>query len=147
MSAGDNQSTVRRLIEEGWNHGHGAVVDELVAADFVEHPLWPNTVPNGPSDASDREQLKYDITVFRKGFSDLQITIDQQIEAGDKVITVQANRGTADTGKPISWVTITIDRIVGGKIAERWQLWDRLGFWQQLGIVPPTTELIAQVPR
>jgi predicted SnoaL-like aldol condensation-catalyzing enzyme len=147
MSAEVNQTIVRRFIEEAWNQGKVGVVDELVADDFVEHPLWPNAVPLGPTEASPREQLKYDITEFRKGFPDLQLTIDQLIEAGDKVVTVTTNRGTAETGKLVSWVEITIDRIVGGKIVERWQLWDRLGFWQQLGIVPATSELMAQVPR
>jgi hypothetical protein len=47
----------------------------------------------------------------------------------------------------MSWVAITIDRIVGGKIVERWLLWDRLGLWQQLGIIPATPELMAQVPK
>jgi predicted SnoaL-like aldol condensation-catalyzing enzyme len=147
MSAQDNQTVVRRFIEEAWNQDKVGVIDELVADDFVEHPLWPNVVPLGPTEASPREQLKYDITEFRKGFPDLQITIDQLIEAGDKVVTVMTNRGTPATGKPMSWAEITIDRIVGGKIVERWSLWDRLGFWQQLGIVPATSELMAQVPR
>ena len=141
-----NQALVQRFIEEAWNKGNVSVVDECVAADFVEHPLWPNIVPLGPMDVSAREQLKYDITESRKGFPDLQITIDQLIEAEDKVITVLTNRGTPITGKPMSWVEINIDRIVGGKIVERWSLWDRLGFWQQLGIVPATPELMAQFP-
>jgi predicted SnoaL-like aldol condensation-catalyzing enzyme len=145
VAAEENQTIARRFIEEGWNQGKIGVVDELVTEDFVEHALWPNAVPLGPAEASPREQLKYDITEFRKGLPDLQVTIDQQVTEGDKVVTVATNRGTT-TGKPISWVQITIDRIVDGKIAERWLLWDRLGFWQQLGIVPATTELSAQLP-
>jgi predicted SnoaL-like aldol condensation-catalyzing enzyme len=141
-----NQALVQRFIEKAWNQGNVAIVDECVAADFVEHPLWPNIVPLGPMDASAREQLKHDITETRKGFPDLQITIDQLIQAEDKVITVLTNRGTPITGKPMSWVEINIDRIVGGKIVERWSLWDRLGFWQQLGIVGATPELMAQFP-
>jgi ketosteroid isomerase-like protein len=147
MSAEDNQSTVRRFIEEGWNQGNVAVVDELVAADFAEHPLWPNVVNPGPSDQSPRDQLKYDITTTRGGFPDLQVTIDQLIESGDKVVMVATNRGTPATGKPVTWTEINIDRIEGGKIVERWSLWDRLGFWQQLGIVPPTRELMDQFPQ
>lgn len=145
MAAEENQTIARRFIEEGWNQGKVGVVDELVAEDFVEHALWPNAVPLGPTEVSPREQLKYDITEFRKGLPDLQVTIDQQVTDGDKVVTVATNRGTT-TGKPISWAQITIDRIVDGKIVERWLLWDRLGFWQQVGIVPATTELMAQLP-
>ena len=143
----DNQSIIRRFFEEGWNKGNPAIVDELVAADFVEHPLWPNVVNPGPSDQSPRDQLKYDITENRKDFSGLTVTIDQLIESGDKVVTVATNRGTPATGEPMTWTEINIDRIVSGKIVERWSLWDRLGFWQQLGIVPPTRELMDQFPQ
>ena len=37
-----------------------------------------------------------------------------------------------------------IDRLEDGKIVESWMLWDRLGVYQQLGVVPPTPELIKQ---
>ena len=147
MSAEDNLSIVRRYYEEGWNQGNPAVLDELVSVDFVEHPLWPNVVNPGPEDQSPRDQLKYDITNSREAFPDLHTTIDQLIESGDTVVTVATNRGTPSTGKPMAWVEINIDRFADGKIVERWSLWDRLGFWQQLGIVLPTRELMDQFPQ
>jgi ketosteroid isomerase-like protein len=147
MSAEDNQNIIRRYYEEGWNQGNPAVLDELVSVDFVEHPLWPNVVNPGPEDQSPRDQLKYDITMSRDGFPDLQTTIDQQITSGDKVVTVATNRGTPVTGKPVTWTEINIDRIADSKIVERWSLWDRLGFWQQLGLVPPTRELMDKFPQ
>jgi hypothetical protein len=38
---------------------------------------------------------------------------------------------------------ITIHRIANSKIAEDWVLVESLGFFQQLGILPGTAELIA----
>ena len=40
------------------------------------------------------------------------------------------------TGKKISVDAISIHRMEGGKIAETWEVWDTLGFLQQLGVVP-----------
>lgn len=37
-----------------------------------------------------------------------------------------------------------IDRLEDGRIVEMWYLLDRLGLYQQLGVVPSTPELIKQ---
>ena len=44
--------------------------------------------------------------------------------------------GIPPTGKPISVDAITIHRMSSGQIAETWEVWDTLGFLQQLGVVP-----------
>jgi predicted ester cyclase len=38
--------------------------------------------------------------------------------------------------RAISVEAITIHRIVGGKIAEEWTVWDALGLLRQIGAVP-----------
>ena len=139
---------MQRLSEEAWNQNNVDVVDEIVAVDFVNHNLWPSVYFHGPDKASDREQIKYNILHFRSDFPDLHITIDQLITAEDKIITVMTHRGTPKKGdESIIWASMTIYRIAGDKIAEAWVLWERLGMWQQLGLVPPTPELSAQFPR
>ncbi len=40
---------------------------------------------------------------------------------------------------------INIYRVEGGKIAEELYLGDRLGLWQQLGLVPTSRKLAAEV--
>lgn len=143
-----NKALVQRFVEEVWNQGNVAVINELVSPDFVEHALWPDVMRNGPADASPREQISHDVAIFRGGLPDLVVTIDQLLSSEDKVTAVTTHRGTPthrDTA--ISWADISIYQIADGKIAESWILWDRLGFWQQLGIVPPTRELSAQLDR
>jgi predicted ester cyclase len=44
--------------------------------------------------------------------------------------------GIPPSGRPISVDAISIHRIEGGKIAETWEVWDTLGFLQQIGVVP-----------
>ena len=47
--------------------------------------------------------------------------------------------GMPATGKQATVTGITIDRIIGGRIAESWTNWDALGLMQQLGVVPAAT--------
>ena len=44
--------------------------------------------------------------------------------------------GVPPTGKPIRVDAISVHRMVDGKIAETWEVWDTLGFLQQIGVVP-----------
>jgi predicted ester cyclase len=44
--------------------------------------------------------------------------------------------GIAPTGRKIDVSAISIHRMEGGKIAETWEVWDTLGFLQQLGVIP-----------
>jgi predicted ester cyclase len=50
--------------------------------------------------------------------------------------------GISPTGKRLHIRMITIHRIANGKIAEDWVLVESLGFFQQLGVLPGTAELI-----
>jgi predicted ester cyclase len=43
--------------------------------------------------------------------------------------------GLAPTQKPARWSGISIDRVVGGKLAEEWVSCDLMGMLQQLGAV------------
>lgn len=51
--------------------------------------------------------------------------------------------GIPPTGKSVRVEAISIFRMLDSKIAETWEVWDTLGFLQQLGVVPvpgaPTT--------
>ena len=44
--------------------------------------------------------------------------------------------GIPPTGNKVRVDAISIHRVEDGKIAETWQVWDTLGFLQQLGVVP-----------
>ena len=48
--------------------------------------------------------------------------------------------GIPPTGKQATMTSIVISRIEGGKIAEDWESADVLGFFQQLGVIPPPGE-------
>lgn len=133
-----NKALVRRAFVEIFNKGNLAVAEELFAASYVAHdPANPSTV-RGP------DFVKQDATIYRTAFPDLQITIEEQIAEGDRVVTRWTARGThrgelmgiAPTGKQMAITGISISRIAGGKGVEGWDNWDTLGMMQQLGVIP-----------
>lgn len=44
--------------------------------------------------------------------------------------------GIPPTGSAIRVDAISIHKVIGGKIAETWEVWDTLTFLQQIGAVP-----------
>ena len=129
---------MRRTVEEAWNNGSLAVLDELTAANYVGHDPANHNAGRGP------DAEKQMVSTYRTAFPDLEIIIDDMVAEGDKVATRWTARGThkgdlmgiASTGKQGTTTGISIDRIVGGKVEEAWTNWDLLGIMQQLGAVP-----------
>ena len=137
MSA-DTKAIARRFLEEAFNSGNLAVVDELVAPEFVNHDAAL------PEPGVGIEAAKASITGYREAFPDLRLMIEQQLAEGEYVTTRWSARGThqgnlmgmAPTGKQATVTGITIDRIVDGRFVESWTNWDTLGLMQQLGVIP-----------
>ena len=140
MSTEDNKALVRRFIEQGWNQKNLALMDELAASNFTHHdPNFPNI--------RTREDYKQWFTDNCNAFPDLQLTIDDLIAEGDRVVTRWTARGTNTgdiatpmylpaTGKRVTITGVSISRIAGGKVVENWQHGDTMGFLQQLDVMP-----------
>ena len=141
MSA-ENKAIARRFYEEIINHRNQSVVDELVAPGFVDHnPIGPGIAP-GP------EGVKQTFAMFRSGLPDMNVTIEDQIAEGDKVVSRLTARGThkgelmgiPPTGKKLTMGVIDVIRFKGGKAVERWGESDNMGMMQQLGVIPTPEE-------
>jgi predicted ester cyclase len=136
MSTEDNKAIVRRFFAE-YDRGNLDGAAELLTTDFVNHQS-DNTLQN-------RVEFKQLGSAFIMAFPNLQETIEDQVAEGDKVATRLTFSGTQSgelmgippTGKRVTFTSLTIDRLVDGKIAERWHLFDTLGMMQQLGVIPP----------
>ncbi|HSB02004.1 MAG TPA: ester cyclase, partial [Anaerolineales bacterium] len=82
---------------------------------------------------------------------DWRMTVDEMIAEGDRVVVrwtfcgkqVGEYAGLPPTNKEITYSGINIFRIANGKIAEVWDITDRLWLWQQLGVLPEIKEAIA----
>ena len=135
-----NKALVRRLINEVIGRGNFALVDQLVAADYVGHSSSPET--------NSREGHKQFFASLRRAFPDLQIKVEEQIAEGDKVVTRWTAHGThkgefvgiLPTGRRVVMAGIDIDRIANGKLVECWTKSNDLGMLQQLGAIPTPTQ-------
>jgi ketosteroid isomerase-like protein len=136
-----NEEAYRRLSEEV-NRGNREVIDELVATNCVEHPMFHSFLrpPLGQEDPSPIEAMKAMMDFSERNWENTQQTIDQVICADDKVISVETFTGTRN-GKFVTLKGMSISRFEDGKVVEVWDLFDRLGLYQQLGVVPETREL------
>jgi predicted ester cyclase len=136
MSAQDNITAARRLLESGFGDGDLSVVDDYVASDFIEHQ-------NG-SQGTGPEALKKIIGSLHESFSDMRMTIADIVAAGDDVwVRARATghndrpvMGRPPTGKDFEIDVIDVIRFRDGKMVEHWGVADRLGMIQTLGLMP-----------
>jgi steroid delta-isomerase-like uncharacterized protein len=138
MSAEDNKAIMSRYFGGAWERGNLELLDELLAADYVNHtPATPDT-PTGP------EGVKGVVSMFRSGMPDLEVLIEDMLAEGEKVATRYTLEGTHEgelfgvppTGQRLSIESISVERVSEGKIREHWRITDSLEMMQQLGIVP-----------
>ena len=138
MSAEQNKSIIRRWVEQGWNQGKVAVVDELYAADVVQHD------PSSPVSVNSADALKQYVAGFRSAMPDLQFSIDDLLAEGDKVLWRFTSRGTHNgplmgipaTGRSANVTGMVLFRLANNKIVEVWVNFDTLGMLQQIGVIP-----------
>ena len=139
MSVEENKTVVRRYFAGAYADKGEALVDELLAPDYV------GRFPPNP-DVVGQEAVKQFNRETRHAFPDLELMLDEFIAEGDRVVVRWTMRGThlgemrggiAPTGKPFTVTGTTTNRIAGGKIAEAWGSIDLLGLMLQLGLVTP----------
>ncbi len=134
----ERKDKVRRRLDEVWNQGNLEVITEVATPTFVMHD------PALSSGQADAEGYREHVRESRSAFPDAQVTIEDQIEEGDRVVTrlaVTATHlgevwGLKPTGKTVNINGILIERFEGELLAEAWLIADNLGMLQQLGVVP-----------
>ena len=130
----ENKALARRSWEIVNQHNPD-LIDEFYTPDLVWH--------EPDQDIQGSEEAKQFVSTFLEAFPNLNVTLEDEIAEGDKVVTRWTIRGThqgelmgiAPTEEQIELKGITIHRIKGGKIAEEWERYDNLGMMQQLGVV------------
>lgn len=131
MSPSDHKRVFRRLIEEAFNDGCLAVLDEVLTADFADHSPCRQ---QGGADA-----LRERIALLRLAMPDLRVCVDDIAAAGDMTWAAVTVRGTghAVPGQPaadecLGFSSIETCRYVDGRIAEYWS--ETADLMEQLGI-------------
>ncbi len=129
-----NKEVVKRYWEGKWNERRPEILDELQNQDVVYHGT--SMEMNGI------EEYKQVYSSFLSAFHDTQVTFEDLIAEGDKVMSRITIRGThkgelegmPPTGKTFTSSFFTVFRIVDGKIVEEWEIFDELGMMMQLGM-------------
>ena len=137
MSLEANKALNERFYDEVVNRKNYAVIDELVAGDFVEHENLPGAA-NGPDGVRQAFQM------LHAAFPDLKATIVTAVADDDWVATRSTFSGTHQgewMGVPASGKAISINvadfvRIKGGRVVEHWGMTDSLTMMQQIGAIP-----------
>lgn len=130
----------RRIPENVFGEGDLDLLDELYAADAVEH------TPFG--DQEGRAAIRESFEGFLTAFPDISQTVEDVVAEDDTVAMRITSRGTHDggfmgieaTGKVIEVQQMAFVRIEDREITERWLLPDTLGLLQQLGVVELPSE-------
>jgi predicted ester cyclase len=125
----------QRIWIEGLNRADVSAADGAFAPDCVVHITGVSEPIRGVG------PWKEFVGGLLRAFPDLHFTIEDQLVQGDRVAfrwrataTHTGPLGAAPpTGKPIALDGLIVDRVVGGKVQERWEQWDQSLMLQQLG--------------
>ncbi len=148
MSVEKNKALARRFFEEAAHDP--SVCDEIFAPSFQFHAI--HHVSDRPDLTSTPQSEKEAYERHKSIWGDWHTTIEEILAEGDRVVVRWTHHGTQQgeyyglppTGRQVSWSGINIFRIADGKIAEIWNIFDRLWLWQQLGVLPEIKEAIAR---
>jgi ketosteroid isomerase-like protein len=121
-----NKALVRRFLEA---HAKGDLdaLEELLAPDFVNHNLLPGQEPARKT----RKGCLQSVAEYHAAFSDSRYVIEKQVAEGDEVVTGFSVSSTHDRGEWLGFIPTSkefeallflVHRLVGGKIAEEWNL-------------------------
>ena len=137
MSADETQNkiTSRRYFEEVWNDGKFAVLNDLLAPNYVDHmSSWPI----GP------EGVRQEMSMYRKAVPDLRFSVEDVVAENDKVVIRVTATGTQQgdlpripaAGKQFTLSGMVMFRFEGRRAVEAWMQFDFLSLYRQLGAIP-----------
>ena len=133
-STEQNKAIVRRFNKECIEQGISASFEELLADDVINHAAQPGR-PNG------KESFYFFLNeILRKGFSELEVEILDQIGENDLVTTRKKIHGIhtgevlghAPTNRHVVINVIDIVRLKDGKYQEHWGQTDFFEMLRQL---------------
>jgi len=135
-----NKEVIRKLFEQSLNQKNLELLKDFISEDFV-----------GITGKKGAFGFEEPFIALIKAFPDLQYKIDELIGEGDKVVIKWKLQGTHTgkfqsveaTGKAISNNGMAIFELIDGKIINSQVLTDRLGFLQELDVLPLDLTLLS----
>jgi steroid delta-isomerase-like uncharacterized protein len=129
-----NVAMIQAYVEAA-NRGDASYLDEYLAPGYAYH---------GPAGELDRSGFMEFHEGVLAAFPEATMTAEDVIAEGDRVATRWTLRGAhrgpflgiPPTGKEVTISGIIISRFQDGRVVEEWEVADRLGLMQQLGVLP-----------
>jgi predicted ester cyclase len=134
------RANTQRVIDEGFNQGNGAVIDELFAQEYVAHP-----------DETDREAFRGQMLALRTAMPNGSAHIEHLLVGGCDAFFVFHQSGLMEgelagpegeeavppTGRDLHLdLHLYLRFNEAGQVVEEWDYIDNLSFLTQLGIIP-----------
>jgi steroid delta-isomerase-like uncharacterized protein len=131
----ENMVLVRRWFEEVWNQKRSETIRELLAPNCIAH----GTSETG-GDLHGPEGFLALHARLIEAFPDIHVDVQDCFGAGDKVAVrwkaTMHHRGNSlgieATGAEVKIDGMGFARIVGEKVLETWDSWDKLAMFQQI---------------
>jgi predicted ester cyclase len=131
MIAEENIEIVRTFIQRFWNEGNFKCMEQYLTEDYVDHAYVPNNAVG----------LENTVRILHTAFPD-QFSAEESIVAqGDRVVVRLRMtgihkgifRGTEPTQNRVEVKLYREYRLMNGKIAEHWALFDTASLFRQIG--------------
>lgn len=138
MTAERCAEVMRRYLTEVVAGGDLSVLDEIAAADMVDHTAVAAGWGTG------RQGLARHVTYFRETLPDLTVGIQRIVASDDEVVGVWRVSGThrgplfgyAATGRRLEWSNASVFRLAAGKIVDYTGVWGALEAVHGMGVLP-----------
>jgi predicted ester cyclase len=136
-TAADALTVMRRMFDEGFATGDGAVVDAVCSPDLVDHQFGL-----AGSGAEAINHVKAAIADVHRAVPDVSFSIEDSAQQGDTIWVRVRARGTATgpffgppSGRPVDFTVLDVARVVDGRIVEHWGVPDRFAMLAQTGVL------------
>jgi steroid delta-isomerase-like uncharacterized protein len=136
----DYNAMAQRWFAQVMNQGNEDVIDEICAANFVDHDPLPGI-------GADREGLHEFVKQIRSAFPDLETQIDDTLVEGDEIAVRSTFRGTHEgdfmgipaTHKKVEVSNYDFVRFENDQAVEHWGTIDSAALMEQIGAAPAGT--------
>ncbi|MFR9730711.1 ester cyclase [Saccharopolyspora sp. MS10] len=126
---------VRRAWAASWDRGEVDALDDLLAPGYRRHSTGAR--PQG------REEFQRSILATREAFPDLSTSIDEVVEAGDRMAIRWHSTGTHTgtfldvpaTGRRVEVTGVVFAHFDGERVVDEWVTWDPRQLLTALGII------------
>jgi steroid delta-isomerase-like uncharacterized protein len=136
MSPEENKALVRRFVEAIFNRGMLDRLSAFIALDAVEHIAFLG-------DERGIDGMKEEYALLLLAFPNLHFTVDTIVAEADMVAWRWTMHGTHEgnyrqypaTGREVTMKGVSLERIAGDKIMERWANLAECEILRQIGVL------------